>query len=133
MSNGNNQKIEALLKLKDQTWARFDCRRRTQWKTDISIWTVLAAILALIAKGDVPPFTLPMQITATVAGLLLVVLHFLWSVDIGRAFRLDNKTSVSFEKMILEEMQASHGEELTAETDASAITTNRVSCFEILL
>jgi len=101
MTEGERRRFESLEALRAAAYASFNDRRATEWKLSLSIWTALAILLAGLVQpvklGEIFPLkgTLIWLVFAF-GGLVLVLLHFLWSDWESRANSLDKDVLLHF-------------------------------------
>jgi hypothetical protein len=101
MTEEEQRRFEALEVLRAAAYTSFNDRRGHEWKFSLSIWTALAILLAGLVQPLKPGEVFPLRGTCVwvafaLAGLLLVVLHAVWSYWVFRANYIDNKIRFHF-------------------------------------
>ena len=118
MKDDEQKRFESLETLRAAAYTSFNDRRGHEWKLSLSIWTALAILLAGLIQPLKPGEIFPLWGTCVwlvfaLAGLLLVVLHAVWSFWAARANEIDNKIRFHFrDEMINNTLKLPFGSEL---------------------
>ena len=102
-------KLEYLEKLRAASYRSFNDRRSHEWKLSFSLWTAEAILVGAMlqpvqANAKFPFHGIRYGIAATIAGLVVILLHGYFSNGIGRASTIDKLRQTSFREAIEEEL-----------------------------
>lgn len=119
MTEEERRRFESLETLRAAAYTSFNDRRGHEWKLSFGIWSALAIFLAALVQplktGEVFPLKGPcVWIAFALAGLLVAVLHAVWSQWASRANYIDSKIQFHFrDEMINKSLGLPMSSELT--------------------
>ena len=128
MSDGERRRFESLENLRQAAYESFNDRRSYEWKLSLAIWTGQAIFLAGLVQPLGATENFPLQapwgwIGASLAGLVLVLLHITWSNGASKANSVDKGAWIHFAMVMQEMVNAPFNSDLLCEI--AALPTNR--------
>jgi len=109
------ERFKALEMLRSAAWKSFDRRREYEWKFGITLWSALAAFIALLFRAPTPSKEVHGVLSAasTAAfGALLIIIHVILTRGWSKANDRDRNIARVFEKKMCDLIEINHDKEI---------------------